>query len=72
MVAGADAMVALLRAVERGGEDLGAALEAMAGEELAVATASWGAGERMLDDRPIRVMRVVDGEGVVTEVRVAP
>ena len=72
MVAGADAMAALLRALERNPEDLAAEFVSMAGEDLVIATASWSRSVRMLDDRPLRVMRVDGDEAVVSEIVAAP
>ncbi|MEQ8718579.1 MAG: ABC transporter substrate-binding protein [Acidimicrobiales bacterium] len=72
MVAGADVMVALLRAVERNPRDPAAEFPAMAGEDLVIATASWSTSDRMLDDRPLRVMRVDGDEAVVSEIVTAP
>jgi branched-chain amino acid transport system substrate-binding protein len=72
MVAGADAMAALLRALERNPGDPAAEFVAMAGEDLVTTTASWSRSVRMLDDRRLRVMRVDGDEAVVSEIITAP
>lgn len=72
MVAGADAMAALLRALERNPGDPTAEFPAMTGEDLVIATASWTTTGRMLDERPLRVMRVDGDAAVVAEIVQAP